>query len=104
MEAKIQSVCGDGAYDTKNCYEALEKMGARAKIPPRRNAKIMQHGNMKGVPQPRDENLRAIRKQGRKQWKNNSGYHQRSLAETRMFRMTGIFGSRMHVDLEVGKT
>jgi hypothetical protein len=40
----------------------------------------------------RDENLRAIRKDGRKEWKKNSGYHVRSLAETTMFRLKTIFG------------
>jgi hypothetical protein len=37
-------------------------------------------------------NLRAIRRDGRKEWKNNSGYHVRSLVETTMFRLKTIFG------------
>ena len=43
----------------------------------------------------RDENLRRIRKVGRKQWKRESGYHRRSLAETQVFRFKTIFGDRL---------
>jgi hypothetical protein len=40
----------------------------------------------------RDENLRAIRQKGRRRWKQESGYHRRSLAETTFFRIKTIFG------------
>jgi hypothetical protein len=43
----------------------------------------------------RDENLRRIRQVGRKQWKRESGYHRRSLAETTVFRYKLIFGDRV---------
>jgi hypothetical protein len=39
--------------------------------------------------------LRQIRKVGRKSWKQASGYHQRSLAETAMFRFKTIFGDHL---------
>ena len=39
-----------------------------------------------------DENLRSIRKQGRKKWKDSSGYHRRSIAENAMFRYKSIIG------------
>jgi hypothetical protein len=61
-------------------------------IPPRRDAKIRRHGNTSGPPLARDENLRRIRQIGRTAWKEESGYHKRSLAETAMFRMKTIFG------------
>ena len=65
---------------------------ARAVVPPRRDAKIKRHGNTCGPRLARDENLRRIRKVGRAAWKEESGYHERSLAETAMFRMKTIFG------------
>jgi len=40
----------------------------------------------------RDENLRAIRRQGRRRWKQTSGYHRRSLAATTFFRRKTLFG------------
>jgi hypothetical protein len=56
---------------------------------------IWQHGNCKGKPHQRDENLRAIRQHGRKRWKQDSGYHRRSLAETTMFRFKTILGGNL---------
>src|SRR5437764_84174 len=95
VEEEIEQVSGDGSYDKRNCYEAIGKRKARAAIPPQRNAKIWQHGNSKQERLIRDENLRRIRQVGRKQWKQEVGYHRRSLAETQMFRMKTIFGERV---------
>jgi hypothetical protein len=64
-------------------------------IPPRHGAKIWHHGNRKAKPHQRDENLRYIRKHGRKRWKRDSGYHRRSLAETTMFRFKATFGGKL---------
>jgi len=95
IDEEIEQVTGDGAYDTQDCYDAINQQGASAAIPPRRNAKIWQHGNRKAPPHPRDENLRRIRFVGRKRWKQESGYHRRSLAETTMFRLKTIFGGKL---------
>lgn len=40
-----------------------------------------------------------VRKHGRQQWKNDSGYHMRSLAETIMFRLKIIFSDRLSARL-----
>jgi hypothetical protein len=95
VDRPIQQVSADGAYDKRKCYEALEPTRAKVTIPPRRDAKIWQHGNSGGEPWQRDENLRAIRRLGRKQWKKESGYHRRSLAETAFFRLKTIFGATL---------
>jgi hypothetical protein len=68
---------------------------AKAIIPPRKDAKIKQHGNSHAPPLDRDENLRAIRKHGPNRWKQTSGYHQRSKAETGVFRYQTILGSTL---------
>ena len=52
-----------GAYDKEKVYKALkylpnQEVPIQPIIPPRRNAKIGQHGNCKDPPLPRDENLR----------------------------------------------
>ncbi len=91
-EGPVEGVEADGAYDRRGVYEALERRGARAIIPPRRDAKIIRHGNASGPRLARDENLRRIRVIGRAAWKVESGYHRRSLAETAMSRMKAIFG------------
>ncbi len=95
IEAPIAQVSADGAYDHRHCYDEIEAKGAKAVIPPRKSAKIWHHRNGNGRPHPRDENLRSIRKRGRKRWKQDSGYHRRSIAETTMFRLKTIFGGKL---------
>ena len=92
VENPVESAAADGAYDRQVVYDALEGRSARAVVPPRRDAKIKRHGNTSGPRLARDENLRRIRQVGRSAWKEESGYHERSLAETAMFRMKTIFG------------
>lgn len=94
IEDDIEQVSADGAYDTKSCYETIQHRNAKAAIPPRKDAKIWQHGNCKAKPHPRDQNLRAIRKHGRAKWKRLANYHRRSLAETTMFRFQATFTSK----------
>ena len=93
---EIDQVSGDGSYDTRKFYDAATQRGIqRIAVPPRRDAKIWQHGNSNKAPLPRDENLRVIRRQGRKKWKCDSGYHRRSLAETAVYRFKTIFGNTL---------
>jgi len=93
VKERIASFAGDGAYDKASVYEACRARGIPSiLIPPQKNAKIWRHGNSKASPHPRDENLRAIRRTGRKRWKQESGYHTRSRVETTMFRLKTILG------------
>jgi DDE family transposase len=96
VPGEIRQASTDGAYDKRHGYGALAARGAKAVIPPRRDAKIWQHGNCAGAPWQRDENLRAIRQKGRRRWKQESGYHRRSLAETTFFRLKTLFGPTLH--------
>ena len=91
IEDAIEQVGADGAYDTRACYETLLERNAKAAIPPRKDARIWQHGNCKAEPHPRDQNLRLIRRHGRAKWKRLVNYHRRSLAETAMFRFKATF-------------
>lgn len=95
LPGTIEQVSADGAYDQRKCYDELNKHGAKAAIPPRKGARIWQHGNSKAERHKRDENLRRVRQVGRQQWKKESNYHRRSLAETQMFRFKTIFGDRL---------
>jgi len=95
IDKDISSVAGDGAYDSHDTYNNIAALGAKPLIPPRKDAVISQHANCKSPPVARDEVIRAIRKTGRKQWKKESSYHQRSLAETAMFRLKTVFGSQL---------
>jgi hypothetical protein len=92
-EAKaIDWVGGDGAYDKWVSYAAISEAGALPIIPPQKNAKIKKHGNCNGPPLPRDEAIRYIRAHGRKKWKQDSGYHQRSLVEAVMRQFKTLIG------------
>jgi len=100
-EMNISQLSADGAYDTRKCYETLHAREVpNIAIPPQKNAKIWEHGNKTGEPHPRDVNLRRIRKIGRKKWKEEIGYHRRSLSETTIFRIKTIFGDRVSARTE----
>ncbi len=101
IEQTILDFAADGAYDKRKVYDSLNTHSPEVTIliPPRKNARIWKHGNTKTQRLKRDENLRAIRKAGRKAWKKNSGYHVRSLAETTMFRLKTIFGDDLSARL-----
>jgi len=101
-----ERVTGDGGYDQRKFYDVCtEKQIDEVIVPPQRNAKIWQHGNCKAPPHPRDENLRYIRRHGRRKWKQDHHYHQRSLVETTMFRFKTIFGSHLRSrDFEAQET
>ena len=99
IEAPIEALGGDGAYDKRKGFKALAapEQGAPIHpiIPPRKDAKIEQHGNTNAEPLPRDETIRAIRKRGRRGWKHDSGYHRRSVAETQIGRYKQILGDTL---------
>ena len=81
-DEKIASVSGNGAYDTKDCYEAIALRAAHAIIPTRKNAKPWKT-NRRGA-DARNDILHTKRGLGRTIWKKWSGYHRRSLVETKM--------------------
>jgi hypothetical protein len=58
LRRKIGKVSGDGAYDTRQCYQVIERKRAKPTILPRKNAGYWEE----------------------------SGYYERSLSETAMYR------------------
>lgn len=91
-DEEIGSVTADGAYDTRNCHNAIADRGAHAIIPPRRNAKPWKPTTAGAI--ARNEALRASKYLGRAIWRNWSGYHRRSRAETKMHCMK-LLGQRL---------
>ena len=85
----IASVSGDGAFDTKGCHEAIAQRGAQAIIPTRKNAKLWKDQRFGAG--ARNAIFHATRRLGRRIWKKWSGYHRRSLVETKMpcFKLLG---------------
>lgn len=96
VSGEMTQISADGSYDRRKVYAALNERGVkRAAIPPRKGARIWQHGNSSKERLIRDENLRAIRRKGRAKWKREANYHQRSLAETGVFRFKTIFTDKL---------
>lgn len=91
VKARMGKFYGDGAYDQHKTYKTLKKRRIKAIIPPRRNAKISRRGSRLA----RDVAIRAIRRCGRRRWKQRVGYHRRSLSETAMCRMKCCFGDHL---------
>jgi len=89
----LGEVCADGAYDNQKSYDAIVARGGVPLIPPRSGAA------KNSAPSPgmvmRNHNIEACWAIGRDNWKKGSNYHQRSLAETSMFRFKTIFGPRL---------
>jgi hypothetical protein len=95
VETPVARLYGDGAYDKWKLYDGLAQAEIQPVIPPRRGASIRKHGNCTGPRLPRDEALRGMRRHGRRGWKQQSGYHRRSLVETSMSRLKQAFGPRL---------
>jgi len=105
---QIERAFGDGAYDKIDCYDACRERGVIPIIPPQKKA-ILQDEMQKQVKRTdskivRDNHINRIRELekttkdqeiARKEWKIESDYHTRSLAETTMFRYKKIFGDRL---------
>ena len=77
----LASVSGDGAYDTKACHAAIAQRNAQAVIP---RARTPRRGR-----RPWWERMRATKRcepvtDWGSIWKKWSGYHRRSLVETKM--------------------
>jgi hypothetical protein len=93
-EQEIASVTADGAFDTRKCHDAIAARGAAAfgrslgpvafgpSLPPRKNAKPWNPDSAGAI--ARNEIPRTSKRVGRTIWRQWSGYHRRSRAETKM--------------------
>ena len=88
----LGKVSADGAYDTRACHAAIAARNACAVIPARKNARPWLE-NTPGA-QARNDTVRATRRLGRTIWRRWSGYHRRSLVETKM-RCFKLLGERV---------
>jgi transposase len=88
VDGEVSQVSGDGTYDTQGTHAAIAARGAKATIPPREGAVAW------GGEHPRDAILAEIAAKGRPRWKQDAGYHRRSLAENMMYRLKQL-GERL---------
>ena len=96
---RIGRVYGDGAYDTRKCYQAILKHGGEPVIPPRKTARIWNivgkwaEWRNRAVKERRGLGLDA---EGLSLWKKLKGYGIRSLVETYFSRFKRTFGDRAY--------
>lgn len=89
---KIKGFRGDGAYDKIKVRRQLTEMNIDQIIPPKYNAR---KSNGRAEFLVRDQVMDTINVTSREQWKQESTYHKRSLAETAMYRYKHIIGSNL---------
>ena len=95
LEDHIDKASADGAYDSKECWQHCQDNDIQGIFPPRKGAKLKQHGNSKKDRLQRDEHIRAIRHKGKDQWKKDSGYSRRSISETAMYRFKTLLSDKL---------
>lgn len=84
----FQTVVADGAYDSKDVFDLVEAKGGTLNTPLSEKARYSNKGHVDEYgrkilePTARDHLLKQQRHYGLKEFKQKSGYHQRSLVET----------------------
>ncbi|HDR9512347.1 TPA: IS5/IS1182 family transposase, partial [Burkholderia cepacia] len=89
-DERLDTVGGDGAYDSKPCHAEIAARGATPSIPPRDGA-VHWKTTVRGAAW-RNEAVDTIARLGRQEWKKSCGYHRRSLAENAMYRFKTLTG------------
>lgn len=90
----MPQVSSDGSYDTFACHEAIAQCSAVDTMPPRHDAQPCRPQEEPPT-HPRDQILQRIDQIGRAGWKQENGYHRRSLTETTLFRLKVTFGGQV---------
>jgi hypothetical protein len=92
---ELEAAAADGAYDTDRFRAAVWRGSGRALVPPRVNAVISTE--YEGWQRERNQQIRACEggAAARADWKDECGYHVRSLAETTFSRHHALFGERI---------
>lgn len=94
-EDGFTTIGADKGYDSFACHEEAGNRGATSAILLQRKSKIRKRLKAGEPTLVRDDILRRIREVGRKEWKAEVKYHQRSLVETAFGRYKTIFGSKL---------
>ena len=95
IPSPISHVSGDGAYDTRTCYEAVLRRGATPTFLPRRTAQPYATKEPRGWRTARNRILQQIVLHGRSTWQRLSRCTWQSIAENTMFRLQRLFGGHL---------
>lgn len=99
LPCRVKSARGDAAYDASRFRKKVHDKGGICIVPPPRDA-VYKGTAEEGWKKERDDAIAAIHgfggdDVGRRLWKKCSGYYERSLVETAMFRIKRMFGGRL---------
>ena len=93
VEHSVDQVTGDGAYDNHGSYKAAIAIGARPCFPPRVTAARSRATDE--AYRLRNHAVSHVKQHSLSDWKKKNNYHQRSLAETAMYRFKQLLGNRV---------
>ena len=92
MNRTIRSVTADAAYDTKPIYDAAERAIAEVIVPPSSTASTSTRRRRSTA---RNRTVMRVGEIGRRQWKNESGYHRKGRVENTFYRYKTLIGGRL---------
>lgn len=99
---KVIEISGDGAYDTRNCHDAIRIKRAVPLMPQRKGATFWERGY------PPNLAVGCQKLYGsNKKWKKRYGYLKRSLSETEMHRVEQFLDGKLSLrnyNAQVGET
>ena len=93
LPKSVNRVIADGGYDTKRCRKAIEQIGAKELIPPRKSRPLS--ATLGG----RNNSLLEIKglggdKLAREIWRKLTGYSRKALVEVSFSRMKRMYGEK----------
>ena len=91
-EGDITVVVGDASYDNVAVYDAASARGAKV-IATQTRAAIVSRRRPRSA--ARDRTIKRVEEVVRRQWRKESGYHQRGTVENAIFRYKTIIGGSL---------
>jgi hypothetical protein len=91
----LAQVSGDGASETRRCYEAVRQRGATPNFIPRRPAQPCPTADPMGWRATRNRILQQLKAHGRAAWRILSGGARQGIAEHTLFRFTTLSGGQL---------
>jgi hypothetical protein len=105
IETPIRRFTADGAYDRRSIYDQVGAAGTEdvaIVIPPRRSAVFPR--SVGGPWGQREAAVQRIRKVGRREWLNESGYRQQARVENGFFRHKSVLGNGLKARSSIAQT
>ena len=93
VQCDITSITADAAYDTLAIYDAAAERNTQVVVPPSKSATRSRQRRSRSS--ARDRTIMKVKEIGRRQWKNESGYHRQARVENTFFRYKTIIGPRL---------